>query len=736
MKYLIIGGAGFIGSNLADYLAKNKNQVVVLDNLSRKGAEKNLDWLLSNYHQRIRFVKADIRCDSKVLNREVSWADVVFHLGAQVAVTTSVENPREDFEINALGSFNVLESARKTKNPPILIYSSTNKVYGGMDDIKVVEKKNRYEYANLPYGVSEEQPLDFHSPYGCSKGTGDQYFRDYARIYNLPTIVFRQSCIYGPRQFGVEDQGWIAWFIIAVILGKPITIYGNGKQVRDVLYIDDLINAYLLAIKNIKKTRGQIYNIGGGMKFSMAIWEEFAPILEKLLGREIKVSYSNWRPGDQPIYISDIRKARRDFGWQPKFDHKEGIRKLFGWVKNNKELFKDFEMRIAVLHRYPASQIVGTNASFPSFLKELKNRGHKVFYLTYKSPQKEKQIPGVSYRELPLYFFRGDRKDKLIKTILWIFLAPLKSWRIKKKDKIEVFYCDDSVPYYGFLTKLLVGKTKVIIRLGDLQSGYKFADQGFLKGILFKVSLFVERLMWQKVDGLVAISQSFAEFIEKQRLKRGKIKVVEESIDLEKFKERKNGVLRKKFSIKDYPLIIFHGALLSCKGLEAFIKATDLVLKKIPSAIFVIAGGGEEEERLKKLGTKLIRKKKLLFTGWYDHNELPGFLQDADIGVVMRSSNMANNFVVTTCILELWANGKPVIVPNLAAMRKVVKEGFNGMFFIPDDKDDLARKILYLINNKSLWRVLGENGRKTARKYFEKNLIGKKMVETLEEFMK
>ena len=732
MKYLIIGGAGFIGSNLADYLAKNKNQVVVLDNLSRKGAEKNLDWLLSNYHQRIRFVKADIRCDSKVLNREVSWADVVFHLGAQVAVTTSVENPREDFEINALGSFNVLESARKTKNPPILIYSSTNKVYGGMDDIKVVEKKNRYEYANLPYGVSEEQPLDFHSPYGCSKGTGDQYFRDYARIYNLPTIVFRQSCIYGPHQFGVEDQGWIAWFIIAVLLGKPITIYGNGKQVRDVLYIDDLINAYLLAIKDIKKTQGQVYNIGGGTRFSIAIWEEFAPILEKLLGREIKVSYSSWRPGDQLIYISDIRKAKRDFNWQPKITHREGIRKLFEWVKNNKELLKIFEMRIAVLHRYPASQVIGTNASFPSFLKELKNRGHKVFYLTYKSPQKEKQIPGISYRELPLYFFRGDRKDKLIKTILWIFLAPLKSWQIKRKDKVGLFYCDDSVPYYGFFTKILVGKTKVVIRLGDLQSGYNFADQGIIKGVLFKLALALERLMWKKLDGLVAISQSFAEFVKKWGIKERKIKVVEESIDLEKFQPRKKGTLKTKFSIKGSPLVMFHGALLPCKGLETFIRSIPPVLKKIPSVVFVVAGGGAEERKLKKIGRKLTNQKKLFFTGWYDHWDLPGFLGDVDIGVVMRSSNMANNFVVTTCLLELWASEKPVVVPDLAAMRGVVKEGINGLFFKPDDKRELAKKLIYLIENKSLWKKLGENGRKTARKYFDKDLIGKKMVDTLE----
>jgi len=343
MKVLVIGGAGFIGFNLANYFAKNnRNRIVVLDNLSRRGTEKNLRWLLSNHPWRIKFIKADVKKNQKILNREVSRADAVFHLAAQVAVTTSVENPREDFEINALGSFNVLEAARKTRNPPILIYASTNKVYGGMENIKVVEKRDRYEYVNLPHGVSEEEPLDFHSPYGCSKGTGDQYFRDYARIYKLPTIVFRQSCIYGPHQFGIEDQGWVAWFIIAALLGKPITIYGDGKQVRDVLYIDDLIEAFQLAIKNIKKTRGQVYNIGGGPKFSLSVWKEFSPILEELLEEKIKVSYSDWRSGDQPIYVSDIRKARRDFSWQPKIKPKKGIKRLFNWVKQNKELFKDF----------------------------------------------------------------------------------------------------------------------------------------------------------------------------------------------------------------------------------------------------------------------------------------------------------------------------------------------------------------------------------------------------------
>lgn len=340
MKYLIIGGAGFIGSNLANYFLKKKQKVVVFDNFSRKGATANTEWLKKNYPW-VEIIRGDIRTDSDKLQKEIAKSDAVYHLAAQVAVTTSVANPREDFEINALGTFNVLEAIRQSKNKPILVFASTNKVYGKMEGVGVIEKKRRYEYKNLPFGVSENQNLDFHSPYGCSKGAADQYVRDYARIYGLKTVVMRQSCIYGSRQFGVEDQGWLAWFIIASVLGKPIAIYGDGKQVRDILYIDDLVKAFDLATRKIRKTTGQIYNIGGGPENTISIWVEFGPILEKLLGKKIKVEYFDWRPGDQKVYISDVRKAKKELGWEPRFGVKEGIKKLFNWVVKNKELFKN-----------------------------------------------------------------------------------------------------------------------------------------------------------------------------------------------------------------------------------------------------------------------------------------------------------------------------------------------------------------------------------------------------------
>ncbi len=338
-RFLITGGAGFIGSNLVSRLLRRGEQVTVYDNLGRSGSRLNLQWLRETYgDQSFDLVSADVR-DAEATQEAAKGADVIVHLAAQVAVTTSVHQPRPDFEINALGTFNVLEAARASKRNPIVLYASTNKVYGGMENVEVVEEAGGYRYQGLPYGASEEQPLDFHSPYGCSKGTGDQYVRDYHRIYGLPTVVFRQSCIYGPRQFGVEDQGWVAWFVIAAITGRPITIYGDGKQVRDVLFVDDLLDAYDAAIEKIDRAAGQVYNVGGGPEKTLSIWQEFAPILERLVGKPIPVSQGEWRPGDQRVYISDIRKAGQELGWQPKVGVEEGVRRLYEWVQANRKLF-------------------------------------------------------------------------------------------------------------------------------------------------------------------------------------------------------------------------------------------------------------------------------------------------------------------------------------------------------------------------------------------------------------
>jgi len=337
--YLVTGGAGFIGSNYAHRLIQRGEKVTLFDNLSRAGAPRNIAWLEETFGKdAFRLIVGDLR-SADLLAETAKDADVIVHLAGQVTVTTSVTNPREDFEANALGTFNALEAARLSKRNPIFLYASTNKVYGGMDDVKIIEEPTRWLYADLEHGCSETQPLDFHSPYGVSKGTGDQYTRDYSRIFGLRSVVFRQSCIYGPRQFGIEDQGWLAWMMIAAITGRQITIYGDGKQVRDVLHVNDLLNAYDAAIEKIEIAKGQIYNMGGGPRNVLAIWAEFGPILEKLLGKKIEVARADWRPGDQRVFYADFRKAKRELGWEPKIDLEEGMEVLFEWVKSNRDMF-------------------------------------------------------------------------------------------------------------------------------------------------------------------------------------------------------------------------------------------------------------------------------------------------------------------------------------------------------------------------------------------------------------
>jgi len=337
-RALVTGGAGFVGSNLTKNLSDDGFEVTVLDSLARPGSERNLEWLRSVAGPGLRVVEADVR-DLDAVQAAAADADVIFHLAAQVAVTSSVDDPRSDFEVNALGTFNVLEAARASGRRPIVVFTSTNKVYGGMEDVEIAERPTRYEYAGLPTGVPESRGLDFHSPYGCSKGAADQYVRDYARIYGLPTVVFRMSCIYGPRQFGNEDQGWVAHFAIAAMDGEAITIYGDGKQVRDVLFVEDLVRAFRLAVERIDVTAGNVYNIGGGPANTISVWSEFGELLSRLAGTAIPVTFGPWRPGDQLCYVSDTRKAARDLGWEPRIGVEAGVRRLWDWVAANPALF-------------------------------------------------------------------------------------------------------------------------------------------------------------------------------------------------------------------------------------------------------------------------------------------------------------------------------------------------------------------------------------------------------------
>jgi CDP-paratose 2-epimerase len=335
---LITGGCGFIGCNAAAYFMKKGWKVTLLDNLSRAGTEKNLDWLKTQGD--FVFLKYDIR-HAEEMNKTFrnSKYDFVLHLAAQVAVTTSVQNPREDFEINAMGTLNLLEAIRIYNPEAFVLYASTNKVYGKLEYLKVINRNGRYQYLDRPSGVDENCYLDFHSPYGCSKGAADQYMIDYARIYNLKTAVFRQSCIYGIRQFGIEDQGWVAWFTIASVLHKPISIFGDGMQVRDALFIEDLISAYEAAYENKNKILGQAFNIGGSMANTLSLLQ-LIDILEKKLNRRIPITFGNWRPGDQKLFVCDISKFSMTTGWIPRISSERGVEILIDWVVKNKELLE------------------------------------------------------------------------------------------------------------------------------------------------------------------------------------------------------------------------------------------------------------------------------------------------------------------------------------------------------------------------------------------------------------
>ncbi len=336
---VVTGGSGFIGSNLVIDLLRDGHHVTVFDSLSRKGSEHNLAWLQEQPHDgRLHFIHGDVR-DFEAVQMALAHADVIYHLAAQVAVTSSVDDPRYDYEVNATGTLNVLEAARLNGRNPAVVFTSTNKVYGGIEDVAVAETETRYRFPDLPEGISESQPTDFHSPYGCSKGAADQYVRDYSRIYRLPTVVFRMSCIYGPRQFGNEDQGWVAHFLISALMDRPISIYGNGKQVRDLLFVEDLVRAFRMAVERIDRTAGQVFNIGGGPKHTLSVWHEFGGLLARLKGKDIAVTFGDWRPGDQPCYVSDIRKANQYMEWTPLVDKETGIRRLWDWVSSNERLF-------------------------------------------------------------------------------------------------------------------------------------------------------------------------------------------------------------------------------------------------------------------------------------------------------------------------------------------------------------------------------------------------------------
>ena len=335
---VITGGAGFIGTNMADRLLREGRRVVVLDDLSRAGVRANLAWLRAAHGERLQVEVGDVR-DPAAVRRAVADAEQVFHLAAQVAVTTSVAEPMADFAVNLAGTLTVLEELRRLTSPPPLLFTSTNKVYGGLEDVVVEQRGERHEPALAALrarGVGEDRPLDFCSPYGCSKGGADQYVLDYARSFGLPTVVFRMSCIYGPHQCGNEDQGWVAHFLMQAMAGRPITLYGDGRQVRDVLFVDDLLDAMRLAVEGIDHLGGKAYNMGGGPRSTVSLLE-LLELITELEGQAPEVGFGPWRIGDQRWYVSDTSRFAEASGWAPKVGVAEGVARLHEWLRSGRD---------------------------------------------------------------------------------------------------------------------------------------------------------------------------------------------------------------------------------------------------------------------------------------------------------------------------------------------------------------------------------------------------------------
>jgi CDP-paratose 2-epimerase len=332
---VITGGAGFIGTNLADRLLSDGEKVVLFDNLSRAGVERNYQWLERRHRGHVKLEVADTR-DIGAVCRVLSDARAVFHFAAQVAVTTSIAEPRFDFEVNALGTLNILEALRSLHDPPPLIFTSTNKVYGSLSEVTLTDQDGQYEPRDQELregGISERQRLNFYSPYGCSKGTADQYVLDHARLFGLPAVVLRMSCIYGPHQCGTEDQGWVAHFLLQAMAGRPITIFGDGKQVRDILFVEDLVEALLLARERSHDLAGEAFNLGGGPQ-NITSLIGLLELIADLESAEPRVECRGWRPGDQRYYVSNFSKFQSATGWAPKVSVGKGVRRLHAWLQS------------------------------------------------------------------------------------------------------------------------------------------------------------------------------------------------------------------------------------------------------------------------------------------------------------------------------------------------------------------------------------------------------------------
>ncbi len=391
--------------------------------------------------------------------------------------------------------------------------------------------------------------------------------------------------------------------------------------------------------------------------------------------------------------------------------------------------------KICILHRYPVSEAIGTNPSLPETFAQLRRDGYEIIFVSFHEPKPDKKIPGITYEEFSLGLKRSSKYDVLFKSLLWLLLAPLKCLRLRKKYGVTVFYCDDSGPFYPLFMKIFLGKRcRVFMRFGDLQSGYQLLGKSAWHNFLFKISLWFERQQWKKVDAILPLSIAFRTFLGKQGIDTDKVRVVEESINLKQFRAGVPSDVRHKYHLVDKKVIMFHGAVVRCKGLETFLRAARIVSPERSNVVFMVVGDGAELANLKAMAQKLGLANQVIFTGWIPFAEMPKYVSVSDVGVVMRSSNLANNFVVTTALLQIWATQRPAIAPNLEAIARVVHEGENGVLFQPDDARSLAKQINFLLSNPEMCRKLGAAGRQSARD-FEQAHIGQKLATTIESLI-
>jgi len=379
-RVLITGGAGFIGTNLAHRFLSAKQPVLIFDNLSRPGVERNLQWLRETHGDLVQVEIAGVQ-DMRALRQAVQGASQVFHFAAQVAVTASLIDPIYDFEVNARGTLNLLEAIRALDDPPPLIFASTSKVYGDLKEVRLQVNDDRYEPQDedlRTHGFSEEWPLNFHSPYGCSKRAACQYVLDYTRTFRLPAAIFRLSCIYGLHQFGNEDQGWVAHFLIRALENLPLTIYGDGRQVRAVLFVEDLVDAFLLARENIKALTGQAFNIGGGPTNTISLLE-LVELIRELQGRPSRIVFDGWRPADQQYYVSDTTKFWAATGWSPKVGVREGVTRLYQWLLESRHLSAPPIVSVSELIDERDGHVPGNGAANGHVTSKRKSKIKKLF---------------------------------------------------------------------------------------------------------------------------------------------------------------------------------------------------------------------------------------------------------------------------------------------------------------------------------------------------------------------